>query len=74
VSGQNPPPEDGGSNGLTSVVRRVFGSDTSAIKVKDHDDLLVYRADVVTDSRRGNEGYVTRGKGVAVHSRSAAMW
>ena len=70
VSGQNPPPEDGGSNGLTSVVRRVFGSDTSAIKVKDHDDLLVYRARCCNPIR-GEEivGYVTRGKGVAVHAR-----
>ena len=30
--------------GFTSVVRRVFGGDTAAIKVKGHDDLLVYRA------------------------------
>jgi len=73
VSGQNPPPEDGGSNGLTSVVRRVFGSDTSAIKVKDHDDLLVYRARCCNPIRGEEiEGYVTRGKGVAVHSRSCS--
>ena len=53
------------------MVRRVFGGDTSAIKVKGHDDLLVYRARCCNPIR-GEEivGYVTRGKGVAVHSKS----
>jgi len=56
---------------FTSVVRRVFGGDTSAIKVKGHDDLLVYRARCCNPIR-GEEivGYVTRGKGVAVHSKA----
>ena len=42
-----------------------------AIKVKGHDDLLVYRARCCNPIR-GEEivGYVTRGKGVAVHSKS----
>jgi len=48
VSGQNPPPEDGGSNGLTSVVRRVFGSDTSAIKSKTMTICWSIGRDVVT--------------------------
>src|SRR6516164_6047680 len=58
-------------SGFTSVVRRVFGGDTSAIKVKGHDDLLTYRAQCCNPIR-GEEivGYVTRGKGVAVHSKS----
>jgi len=62
---------DDGNSGLTSVVRRVFGGDSSAIKVKGHDDLLVYRAGCCNPIR-GEEivGYVTRGKGVAVHSKS----
>ncbi|MFZ1134575.1 MAG: bifunctional (p)ppGpp synthetase/guanosine-3',5'-bis(diphosphate) 3'-pyrophosphohydrolase [Candidatus Korobacteraceae bacterium] len=57
--------------GFTSVVRRVFGGDTAAIKVKGHDDLLVYRARCCNPIR-GEEivGYVTRGKGVAVHSKN----
>ena len=57
--------------GFTSVVRRVFGGDASAIKVKGHDDLLVYRARCCNPIR-GEEiiGYVTRGKGVAVHSKT----
>src|SRR5664279_5097982 len=56
---------------FTSVVRRVFGGDTSAIKVKGQDDLLVYRARCCNPIR-GEEiiGYVTRGKGVAVHSKT----
>ena len=45
LGGQAPSNGDGdGSSGLTSVVRRVFGGDNSAIKVTGHDDLLVYRA------------------------------
>ena len=61
--------EDG--SGLTSVVRRVFGGDNAALKVTGHDDLLVYRAHCCNPIR-GEEivGYVTRGKGVAVHSKS----
>jgi guanosine-3',5'-bis(diphosphate) 3'-pyrophosphohydrolase len=57
--------------GLTSVVRRVFGGESTAIKVKGHDDLLVYRARCCNPIR-GEDivGYVTRGKGVAVHSRA----
>ncbi len=73
-SGHQPAPtDDGGTGGFTSVVRRVFGGDSSAIKVKGHDDLLVYRARCCNPIR-GEEivGYVTRGKGVAVHSRSCA--
>jgi GTP pyrophosphokinase len=73
VSDHAPPSPDGGSNGLTSVVRRVFGGDSSAIKVKGHDDLLVYRARCCNPIRGEEiEGYVTRGKGVAVHSKSCA--
>jgi GTP diphosphokinase / guanosine-3',5'-bis(diphosphate) 3'-diphosphatase len=71
-SGHHPQPqEDTGSGGFTSVVRRVFGGESSAIKVKGHDDLLVYRARCCNPIR-GEDivGYVTRGKGVAVHSKS----
>jgi guanosine-3',5'-bis(diphosphate) 3'-pyrophosphohydrolase len=73
-SGRQPTqPEDPGTGGFTSVVRRVFGGESSAIKVKGHDDLLVYRAGCCNPIR-GEEivGYVTRGKGVAVHSKSCA--
>src|SRR5271169_3318161 len=74
LGAQVPTNGDGDVNpatGLTSVVRRVFGGETSAIKVTGHDDLLVYRAHCCNPIR-GEEivGYVTRGKGVAVHSKS----
>src|SRR5579872_5729219 len=57
--------------GLSSVVRRVFGGDTkdNAIRVKGQGDLLVYRARCCNPIRGESVvGYVTRGKGVAVHA------
>ncbi len=68
-----PPSDDDTSGGFTSVVRRVFGGDNSAIKVKGHDDLMVYRAKCCNPIR-GEDivGYVTRGKGVAVHSKNCS--
>jgi GTP pyrophosphokinase len=59
------------SGGIASVVRRVFGGDSSnnAIRVKGHGDLLVYRARCCNPIRGEDVvGYVTRGKGVAVHA------
>ena len=56
---------------LRSVVKRVlgFGEDVK-ISVRGQDDLLVYRAKCCNPIR-GEDiiGYVTRGKGVAVHSK-----
>jgi GTP pyrophosphokinase len=59
------------AKGFASVVRRVFGGDANAITVKGHGDLLVYRARCCNPIR-GEDivGYVTRGKGVAVHSKN----
>jgi guanosine-3',5'-bis(diphosphate) 3'-pyrophosphohydrolase len=58
------------SSTFSSVVRRVFGGDNNnAIRVKGHGDLLVYRAKCCNPIRGESVvGYVTRGKGVAVHS------
>jgi guanosine-3',5'-bis(diphosphate) 3'-pyrophosphohydrolase len=59
------------SGGLASVVRRVFGGDqnNNAIRVKGQGDLLVYRARCCNPIRGESiVGYVTRGKGVAVHA------
>ena len=59
------------SSGLASVVRRVFGGDhhQNAIRVKGQGDLLVYRARCCNPIRGESiVGYVTRGKGVAVHA------
>ncbi len=56
---------------VTSVVRRVFGGDNHAITVKGSGDLLVYRARCCNPIRgEAIVGYVTRGKGVAVHAVS----
>jgi GTP pyrophosphokinase len=58
-------------SGVTNVVRRVFGGDHNAITVKGSGDLLVYRARCCNPIRgEGIVGYVTRGKGVAVHAVS----
>jgi guanosine-3',5'-bis(diphosphate) 3'-pyrophosphohydrolase len=59
------------TTGLASVVRRVFGGDqnNNAIRVKGQGDLLVYRARCCNPIRGESiVGYVTRGKGVAVHA------
>ncbi len=59
---------------LTTAVKKAFGiSSDSAIKVKGIDDLLVYRAKCCNPIR-GEEivGYITRGKGVAVHAKRCA--
>jgi len=57
-------------SGIGNVVRRVFGGDHSnAFRVKGQGDLLVYRARCCNPIRgEAVVGYVTRGKGVAVHS------
>ena len=73
-AGADATPEPDSAGGIGGVVRRVFGaSESGVIKVKGHDDLLVYRARCCNPIR-GEEivGYVTRGKGVAVHSRSCS--
>ncbi len=65
------PVTESDSGGIASVVRRVFGGDSgnNAIRVKGHGDLLVYRARCCNPIRGEDVvGYVTRGKGVAVHA------
>jgi GTP diphosphokinase / guanosine-3',5'-bis(diphosphate) 3'-diphosphatase len=59
------------SSSISSVVRRVFGGDNNALIVKGSGDLLVYRARCCNPIRGESiVGYVTRGKGVAVHAIS----
>ena len=55
--------------GIASVVRRVLGTGEDKIKVRGIDDLLVFRARCCNPIR-GEQivGYITRGKGVSVHS------
>jgi GTP pyrophosphokinase len=54
---------------VTSVVRRVLGTGEEKIKVHGFDDLMVSRARCCNPIR-GEKivGYITRGKGVSVHS------
>jgi len=71
-AGTQPTPdgEEEKSTSLSSAVRRVFGGEhNNAIRVKGQDDLLVYRARCCNPIRGESVvGYVTRGKGVAVHA------
>src|SRR5271156_5721800 len=69
-----PEPGAGGntSANMSDAVKRVFfGRGSESLQVEGQDDLLVYRARCCNPIR-GEEiiGYVTRGKGVAVHARS----
>ncbi len=58
---------------VTSAVRRILRPNRDVIKVRDFDDLMVFRAGCCNPIR-GEKivGYVTRGKGVSVHSASCA--
>ncbi len=54
---------------VTAAVKRVLGAGEEKIKVRGFDDLLVFRARCCNPIR-GEKivGYITRGKGVSVHS------
>ena len=58
---------------VASAVRRVLGAGDEKIKVRGFDDLMVFRARCCNPIR-GEKivGYITRGKGVSVHSASCA--
>ena len=59
-------PPDGA---VTAAVKRAFGAGEEKIKVRGSDDVLVFRARCCNPIR-GEKivGYITRGKGVSVHS------
>jgi GTP diphosphokinase / guanosine-3',5'-bis(diphosphate) 3'-diphosphatase len=61
--------EKGPEGTVAAVVRRVLGSGEEKIKVRGFDDLMVFRARCCNPIR-GEKivGYITRGKGVSVHS------
>jgi len=66
--------EPGKSSKIASTMKRVLGlSRDPAIQVHGYDDLMVYRAKCCNPIR-GEEiiGYITRGKGIAVHSKSCS--
>jgi GTP pyrophosphokinase len=56
---------------ITSTVKRMLGMDDAAIVVRGHDDLMVYRSKCCNPIL-GDDiiGYVTRGRGIAVHSKT----
>jgi len=64
--------EPSGDGGVSDAVKRVsMSSSNDSLQVEGQNELLVYRARCCNPIR-GEEiiGYVTRGKGVAVHARS----
>jgi len=65
-----PPVEDSAPT-LVKTVKRMLGFGEAPLIVKGHDDLLVYRAKCCNPIP-GDEivGYITRGRGVAVHTRA----
>jgi guanosine-3',5'-bis(diphosphate) 3'-pyrophosphohydrolase len=66
------PEEPEASPSFATTVKRALGMERDlAIQVHGHNDLMVYRAKCCNPVR-GEEivGYVTRGKGIAVHSKS----
>ena len=60
-----------GSSAMSDAVRKLHLTGSDSLQVEGQNDLLVYRARCCNPIR-GEEivGYVTRGKGVAVHARS----
>jgi GTP pyrophosphokinase len=64
-------PGDSGSPAMSDAVRKLHLTGSDSLQVEGQNDLLVYRARCCNPIR-GEEiiGYVTRGKGVAVHARS----
>jgi GTP diphosphokinase / guanosine-3',5'-bis(diphosphate) 3'-diphosphatase len=64
-------PGQGGEAGMSDAVRKLHLTGSDSLQVEGQNDLLVYRARCCNPIR-GEEiiGYVTRGKGVAVHARS----
>jgi len=66
-------PEPGAMAQVANVVRRVLGPAEDKIKVRGFDDLMVFRARCCNPIR-GEKivGYITRGKGVSVHSASCS--
>jgi GTP diphosphokinase / guanosine-3',5'-bis(diphosphate) 3'-diphosphatase len=64
-------PTPGSEGAMSDMVRKLHLTGSDSLQVEGQNDLLVYRARCCNPIR-GEEivGYVTRGKGVAVHARS----
>jgi GTP pyrophosphokinase len=70
AKGSVPEPEDSQPT-LVKTVKRMLGIGEAPLIVKGHDDLLIYRAKCCNPIP-GDDiiGYITRGRGVAVHNRT----
>jgi GTP pyrophosphokinase len=66
-----PETKPGPEAGMSDAVRKLHLTGSDSLQIEGQNDLLVYRARCCNPIR-GEEiiGYVTRGKGVAVHARS----
>src|SRR5208337_736876 len=64
-------PDEGAKPTLVKTVKRMLGFGEAPLIVKGQDDLLVFRAKCCNPIP-GDDivGYVTRGRGVAVHTRT----
>ena len=64
------PAEEAKQPKIASTVKRMLGIDDAAILVRGHGDLMVYRSKCCNPIP-GDDivGYVTRGRGIAVHSK-----
>ncbi len=72
IATQPGPDHEPATDGMSEAVKRVsMSSGTESLQVEGQNELLVYRARCCNPIR-GEEivGYVTRGKGVAVHARN----
>jgi GTP pyrophosphokinase len=68
--GATTPASEDAQPAIVKTVKRMLGFGESPLMVKGHDDLLVFRAKCCNPIP-GDEivGYITRGRGVAVHTR-----
>jgi guanosine-3',5'-bis(diphosphate) 3'-pyrophosphohydrolase len=65
------PPTSDGPRPLADAVKRLFRAGSDRITVSGNDDLLIYRAKCCSPIMgEPIVGYITRGKGVSVHSRN----
>jgi guanosine-3',5'-bis(diphosphate) 3'-pyrophosphohydrolase len=71
TQGAEPQPPGTVESAMSDAVRKLHLTGSDSLQVEGQNDLLVYRARCCNPIR-GEEivGYVTRGKGVAVHARS----
>jgi guanosine-3',5'-bis(diphosphate) 3'-pyrophosphohydrolase len=66
-----PPETEDSKPTLVKTVKRMLGFGEAPLIVKGHDDLLVYRAKCCNPIPGDDiTGYITRGRGVAVHTRT----